>query len=217
MKLVCLSDTHGYHKKLTIPDGDFLIHVGDFSMRANRSTVCEFARWFKAQPHTHKIIVAGNHDVALEGDRRWALEEFAPAHYLAHERVILGGLTFFGSPFSPAIRDPSDWSFDYPPDSDRSRDLWDNIPKRIDVLITHGPPKGILDRVNDPHPGEDPNVGDVNLLRRVMEIQPRAHIFGHIHEGFGTYQHPTKRTRFFNVSVCDVNYKPTNPITIIDL
>lgn len=217
MKIVALSDTHGYHKKLTIPDGDFLIHVGDFAMRANRSTVYEFAQWFKAQPHAHKIIIAGNHDVCLEGDRRWAVEEFAPAHYLMHEKVTLGGLTFFGSPFSPAIYDPSDWSFDYPPNGTRSRDLWDNIPKGIDVLITHGPPKGILDLVKSPHPGEDPHVGDVNLLHRVMTIRPRVHLFGHIHEGYGTYQHPTVRTRFFNVSICNLDYRPVNPITVFDL
>ena len=217
MRLICLSDTHGYHKNLTIPDGDFLIHVGDFSMKANHSTVKEFSRWLNALPHAHKILVGGNHDVCLEGSRRWAQEEFAPAHYLMHEQLTLGGLSFFGSPYSPAIYDPSDWSFDYPPNGSRSHDLWDNIPKKIDVLITHGPPKGILDRVLTPHRGEDPNVGDVNLLRRVMEIQPRVHCFGHIHEGFGVYKHPTARTRFFNVCICDANYKPTNPVTVIDL
>jgi len=217
VKFVVLSDTHGYHKQLKVPDGDFLIHVGDFSMRANHTAVIEFARWMKSLPHKHKIIVAGNHDVCLEGDRLWAKEEFAPAHYLMHEKLTLDGFRFFGSPYSSAIREPSDWSFDYPPNGQRSKDLWEQIPKNLDVLITHGPPKGILDLVKFTHKGEEPNVGDVNLLRQVMEVEPRVHVFGHIHEGYGVYQHPTRRTRFFNVSICNLDYRPVNPITVFDL
>lgn len=217
MRLVAMSDTHGYHKRLTVPDGDFLIHVGDFSMRANRPAVCEFSRWFKALPHKHKIIVAGNHDVCLDGDRSWAQEEFAPAHYLVHEAATIGGLKIFGSPYSSSIFEPSPWAFDYDPTGPRSEALWSIIPKNLDILITHGPPKGVLDYVKMVNEGEEPHVGDVNLLYYVKQTKPKVHLFGHIHEGYGAYQPRWSTTKFYNVSVCDVGYKPVNPITVFDL
>ena len=219
MRLIVISDTHGFHKQLTIPDGDVLIHAGDFSMRANMPVVTEFASWFKTLPHKHKIITAGNHDMACEANRVLTAETFGSGvHYLVHQSVQIEGLNFFASPYSVAIHDPSPWCFDYQRDSTRARKLWDAIPTGTDVLITHGPPKGILDLVSDPYVGEDPNVGDVHLLRRVMEVKPNAHFFGHIHEGYGLYIHPiSPRTMFYNVSVCNVNYRPVNPITVFDM
>lgn len=218
MRLVCLSDTHGYHKRLTIPDGDVLIHAGDFSMRANKPVVSEFAMWFKSLPHKHKIITAGNHDMACEGSRMWTIDTFGPSvNYLVHQSVKIDELYFFASPYSPAIHDPSDWAFDYKRTSSRSRDLWDAIPMNTNVLITHGPPKGILDLVPVPLPGENPNVGDINLLSRVMDVKPKVHIFGHIHEGYGSYERELWATKFYNVCVCDGGYRPVNPVTVIDL
>jgi len=216
MRLVALSDTHGYHKKLTVPDGDILIYAGDFSMRARLSDVVLFANWLNSLPHEHKIIIPGNHDVYCEGDTDWARKEFSPAHYLLHSSVEVAGLRFFGSPYSSAIFEPSKWAFDYPPNGSQSKRLWSQIPTGTDILVTHGPPKNILDRVLYADPGEDPNVGDHFLMWNVARIQPRLHIFGHIHEGYGSCL-PEVGTHFYNVCVCDVEYKPVNPITVIDL
>lgn len=228
MRIIALSDTHGYHKRLTVPDGDLLIHAGDFSMRAKAHDVVEFARWFKALPHPHKIFVPGNHDMACEQDGSWAREEFAPAIYLEHEACEVMGYTIFGSAYSSAIYDPSPWFFDYQRYGSRSKDLCDQIPDHVDILITHGPPYGIGDLVPDPRVGEDPHVGDPNLLNRVKQTLPRIHIFGHIHEGYGVYRpdyvdmfgHNDPRefnVEFYNVCVCNGDYKPVNPITVIDL
>jgi Icc-related predicted phosphoesterase len=202
---------------LTIPDGDVLIHAGDFSMRAKHHDLIEFAKWFKSLPHQHKIFVPGNHDMVCESDSHWSRQEFSGVIYLDHSVTgRIPGLRVFGSPYSQAIYDPSPWFFDYQAGA-RSQELWRQIPDGIDVLITHGPPKGILDLVDEAHPGEDPHVGDVNLLHRVHEVKPKVHIFGHIHEGYGSYIREHLDTRFYNVCVCDVNYQPNNPITVIDL
>lgn len=219
MRLVCLSDTHGFHKSLKVPDGDILIHAGDFSMRAKTSHVVEFATWIKSLPHKHKIVVPGNHDMACETQEIWAREEFAPAIFLIHEYATVAGLQIFGSPYSSAISDPSDWCYDYPRYGERGRRLWRHIEpnRKLDILITHGPPHGIGDLVLNSHLGEDPNVGDVTLKRVVTEVNPKVHIFGHIHEGYGEYTIPTCDTKFYNVSVCTISYKPTNPIRVIDL
>ena len=215
MRVVALSDTHGFHHDLKIPDGDLLIHAGDFSMKATVDDVIEFSQWFNALPHKHKIIVAGNHDQYCEDDPLFCDVEFRPAIYLNHESCEVMGYKIFGSPYSSSIYEPSPWSFDYPRNGPLSQYLWAQIPDHLDVLITHGPPKGILDLVNDPHVDEDLHVGDMNLLNEVMNKLPRVHIVGHIHEGAGHYDGVV--TRFYNVCICDVRYNPTNPVTLIDI
>lgn len=217
MRIVALSDTHGYHNGLQVPDGDLLIHAGDFSMRANKLIVIEFANWFKSLPHKHKIVISGNHDAACDGRLPWAREVFSPAIYLDHELCEVMGYSIFASPYTSSIYEPSPWFFDYPRYGERSKELWDQLPDYLDLLITHGPPHGIMDLVPFIHPGEDPHVGDENLLNRVKQILPRIHIFGHIHEGHGSYVHDIWSTKFYNVCVCDGDYRPVNPITVIDL
>lgn len=216
MRIVALSDTHGHHKKMTIPDGDLLIYAGDFSMCARLNDVVEFAAWLKALPHEHKIVIPGNHDLYCEGEFQWAREEFFPAEYLMHMPTEIAGYRIFGSPYSSSIFEPSRWVFDYPRDGPRSRQLWEHIPDGTDILVTHGPPKGILDRVLNVHQGEDPHVGDFYLKQVVERVRPKVHIFGHIHEGFGS-QVVEYGTSFYNVCVCNVYYKPLNPVTVIDL
>jgi Icc-related predicted phosphoesterase len=215
LRIVALSDTHGFHKNLTVPDGELLIHAGDFAMRAKKPHVVEFAEWFKSLPHPYKIIVPGNHDCYLDGHNYWGHELFAPAIYLDHEYCEVMGLKIFGSPYSSSIYEPSMWSFDYPREGFRSKELWDSITGKLDILITHGPPYGILDLVENAHVGEDPHVGDLNLLYAVERSAPMIHLFGHIHECHGTTDN--ERTKFYNVSVCNLQYKPVNPITVIDL
>lgn len=215
LRIVALSDTHGYHNRLTIPDGDVLVYAGDFSMRAKLNDTVDFAAWFNALPHTHKIMIPGNHDMYCEQATEYARQEFAPAIFLDHQECEVMGYRFFGSPYSSCIFEPSIWHFDYPPLGEKAHRLWESIPAGIDVLITHGPPKGILDRVDSVHPGEDPNVGDPILLKNVKRVNPKVHIFGHIHEGYGAYYDGW--TKFHNVCVCTVQYKPHNPITVIDL
>jgi Calcineurin-like phosphoesterase len=51
----------------------------------------------------------------------------------------------------------------------------------VDIMITHGPPRGILDRVR----GSNESVGCDHLMRAVVRARPRLHVFGHIHEGYG--------------------------------
>ena len=238
MRIVACSDTHGFHRKLSIPDGDVFIHVGDFSMQAKVSHVKEFAEWVNALPHAKKIVVAGNHDIAASTmGKSWVKSEFFPAFYLDHEFLQIGDVNFFGSPYSSAIRDPSDWVFDYPRFGERGERLWNailDVPK-LDVLITHGPPYSIGDRVLYSHVGEDPCVGDHTLYNVVRVKQPKVHLFGHIHEGYGRHerevmfadlgwfekraacQETVNKTVFYNVSVCDVDYRPSNKVTVIDL
>ncbi|GGC59985.1 hypothetical protein GCM10011387_12020 [Pedobacter quisquiliarum] len=80
---------------------------------------------------------------------------------------------------------------------------WKLIPANTDVLVTHGPPMGILDQV-----GLNDNAGCADLLRHVKRIKPKFHIFGHIH---GSYEHySTPVTQFINASIVDDNYDVRN-------
>ena len=218
MRIVALSDIHGFHDRVSIPDGDVFICGGDFSMRAKHHHVVEFARWVNSLPHQHKIVVPGNHDMACECHETWAKEEFSPSVFLKHEFQDVGGLKVFGSAYSSSIYEPSRWCYDYPRYGERGKQLWNSIRNtpEIDVLITHGPPYGFGDLVKSVHKGEDPHVGDQTLLNVVNDLKPKVHIFGHIHEGYGVYSNE-HGTQFFNVCVCNVDYEPVNPVTVIDL
>ena len=86
---------------------------------------------------------------------------------------------------------------------------WAQIPRGLDVLITHGPPYGILDQTT---PAEE-HLGCVELLEAVKAKKPRVHIFGHIHGGAGAYEN--RDTRFINAAHFDEQYQAAEPAGIL--
>src|ERR1039458_8925036 len=73
VRIVCISDTHELHRELTVPDGDLLIHAGDFTFFSKRpSMLRDFDDWLGELPHRYKIIVPGNHEYILEEPRNRA-------------------------------------------------------------------------------------------------------------------------------------------------
>lgn len=205
MKIFAISDTHGRHEQVQIPEGtDMIIHAGDFSNvkspALNHNEVNLFLIWLEQQPVKYKVIIAGNHDTSIES-RFINKEDFQNRNiiYLEHELVEIEGIKIFGSPYTPEF---CNWAFN------RARNkigrIWDTIPDDIDILITHGPPKSILDSASrDRHVSE--HVGCSALLKRVLKIQPKYHIFGHIHDNEdnlnnGTFKFAEYKTIFANVS-----------------
>ncbi|MFY9341358.1 MAG: metallophosphatase domain-containing protein [Planctomycetota bacterium] len=206
MRIVCLSDTHDLHDQLTVPDGDLLIHAGDATMRGTLPQIANFDRWLARLPHRHKVVIAGNHDWLFERDPALARSLIGHAVYLQDQEATIGGLRIWGSPWQPWFYD---WAFNLP----RGPQLaakWQLCPASVDVLITHGPPAGILDRTEG---GDD--VGCEDLLRELLRIRPRLHVFGHIHEGYGTVERDG--TRFVNASNCTARYRPLQPPIVVDL
>ena len=208
MKIVAISDTHGRHADIVLPKGDLLIHAGDVSSRGTRAQVTDFIDWYARQPHKHKIFIAGNHDFFFEKADVQEIKELIPEgiSYLNDSGVEIEGVKFWGSPVTP-------WFYNWAFNRDRGAEIkqhWDLIPEDTQVLITHGPPSKILDKTVR---GE--LTGCEELLSTVLRINPRYHIFGHIHEGQGSYTH--KETSFFNVSVLDHHYKVQHPPTIIEI
>jgi len=224
-RLVCISDTHNLHEKLELPEGDVLIHAGDFSMLGHVKETIRFIRWFAEQPHKHKILIAGNHDVTLDKGfyqaswqrfhrfmedqhsiKNYLLREES-IHYLEDSSVTLDGIKFYGSPYQPAF---GGWAFNV----NRGlpiRAVWSAIPDDTDVLITHGPPAGYGDTLDN---GE--SVGCEDLLQEITErVKPRVHVFGHIHEGYGITNN--EHTTFINPCSCNSRYKIANAPIIFDL
>ena len=72
-RIVVISDTHGKHSPLILPDGDILVHCGDFCGRGQYQDALRFIGWFQSQPHKHKIFIAGNHDLVFEQGSHYEL------------------------------------------------------------------------------------------------------------------------------------------------
>ena len=203
MKLVIISDTHNRHNEITIPDGDVLIHAGDSTMMGYRKESDNFYEWFNNLPHKRKILIAGNHDfnwerVASEGPfDRYNELNYTRIDYLFDSGIEIQGVKFWGSPFVPEI---GHWAFMYK----RPTDRWNQIPDGTDVLITHGPPQGILDR---PY-GDYEHVGCKDLVDKVLQLKPKLHIFGHIHGDAGIKEF--NETTFINASIVGEDYKVRN-------
>lgn len=208
MKIVAISDTHRKYRQVRVPDGDVLIHSGDVDLW-NGDDVFDFCEWFEAQPHSYKILVPGNHDkVAFEKEMIKRMFN-GDMNYLVDSGCTIEGKVFWGSPYTPVFMN---WFFM----ANRGDDIkkhWDKMPENVDVLVTHGPPYGILDEVlvgyGDHHKGCE------ELLKRVMEVKPKVHIFGHIHCGYGV--EIVKKIKFVNASVLDEDYQIHNDPVVIEV
>lgn len=222
-KLVCISDTHGCLPG-NLPDGDILIHAGDWCAHSTFDEVREFLMWFERQPHKHRVFIAGNHDRITESHSmafRGLREKYAPTcHYLQDSEVNCDGLTIWGSPVSPRFYN---WAWN----RDRGEDIrrhWDLIPTHIDVLITHGPPFGFLDLSNNWNEATgkkfDDHLGCRDLLDAMYRVKPLVHIFGHIHGSGGKqveYIHDCgHRTRLVNASLMDEAYIPNHKPVVVN-
>ena len=195
-----------------MPDGDFLIHAGDLTSSGKLAQTLEAAAWLDAQAdrYKHVVAIAGNHDWALQAFMTEKREDvakklFGRAHYLRDEGITLDGLHLYGSPWSPTF---FDWAFN----ADRGvtiKRYWDMIPSYADVVLTHAPMMGVLDRVGNQH------VGCADLRVAIEHVRPRLHVSGHIHCGYGI--ETIKETTCVNASVCNEQYQVVNPPRVICL
>ena len=207
LKFVVIGDTHGRHRYIKLPPGDVLLHTGDITYRGKKSEVEDFLQWFSQQAFAHKIFIAGNHDFYFERATGDDIRSIIPEGitYLNDSGITIGDVPIWGSPVTPKF---FNWAFNRTR-GEAIRRHWQRIPAGTKILITHGPPFGILDQlVNDEH------VGCKDLLQTVQAIRPEVHLFGHIHESYGTTKH--FGIRFINASLMNENYDLVNkPILFV--
>ena len=215
-KIVAISDTHELHRKLEIPDGDVLIHCGDIINSYNDKALIDFINWMSDLPHKHKIVIPGNHDMILDPVNKnytpnlfEELFERNKIHYLLHNSVVLDDLKFHGTSWIPSL---PGWAF-----YDGNRNRFQNIPDDTNILITHSPPYKIRDWSETPW-GKD-HYGSGHLLNKINELKTlnnlKAHFFGHCHQAYGI--HENDGIKFVNAAICNENYRPLNPIQIVDI
>lgn len=225
VRFVCISDTHSAIERMRhpIPDGDVLIHAGDFTRRGYTEEVDAFSTFLGTLPHRHKLVIAGNHELTFDPhtvNHGMSCTEAAcneavaqikrrlvNCTYLQDAPATVCGVQVYGSPWQPRFHN---WAFNLQR-GQALLDKWNCIPADTDVLVTHTPPVGhgdycVLNR----------HVGCVELLNVVQNrVRPRYHVFGHIHEGYGTTT--DGETMFVNAAICDFRYKPVNAPIIFDV
>lgn len=213
MRIVCISDTHGKYRKIKrIPDGDVLIHAGDSLGAGGTYNLSILNEWLGTLPHEHKILIAGNHDWCFQNHPEKARATVTNAVYLEDSGISIDGFDFWGSPWTPRFHDMA-FNLDR---GEPLKKVWQQIPDNIDVLITHGPPAGVRDTVATPF-GEE-RVGCVDLRSRLVELRKlKAHVFGHVHEGYGSEVWEDRGLRFVNASICNRWFQPSNPPIVFDL
>ena len=208
LKIIAISDTHGQHDKLALPDGDLLIHAGDISNKGEDFEIKQFLMWFSKQPFKDKIFIAGNHDFFFERCSVAEIEEIMPNGiiYLKDSGVEISGIKFWGSPVTPWFMN---WAFNRRRGHEIARH-WDLIPNDTDILITHGPMFRRLDKNK-----EGQHVGCKDLFLRSQALNLKAHVFGHIHQDYGTIERQS--VKFLNASVVNENYELVNNPLVFDI
>ena len=204
MKVVVISDVHGKWKQLTVPDCDLLISTGDYSFKGEHSMINDFHKWLNMQPAKHIISGQGNHEKAVELNfdfcKQIALKKCPRAHFIDEGLIEIEGKRIW---YSAITRFFHNWAWNRHPGADIQRH-WDLIPNNLDIIATHGPCYGILDYVT--HNGVVRNLGDPQLLQKVLEVKPKVFVSGHIHY-CGGISKEVEGITFINASNCGEDYR----------
>lgn len=210
MRICIISDTHGCHHSLMLPKADMLIHAGDFTSLGTPKEILDFNKWLGKQDFDYKVVISGNHD-------RFMVKMpslLSNAVYLQDSGIELGGLKIWGSPWTPEFG--HSWAFNL--DKKQQETHWQKVPLGLDILLTHGPPKGIMDvvdRYDFDGTKYQSSEGDQYLMNEILCKTPRYHVFGHIHECHGELE--LGKTRFINASIMNENYQALNKPIILDI
>ena len=212
MKIDCVADLHGH--KPNLPGGDLLIIAGDLTSRHTIREFELFVQWLNTLDYAHKIIIGGNHDTPLVKEGASLFKWAKDCQYLLDEGTEIESvsdcnrLKIWGTPWTPWFHgvNPNCKAF---MKSDHDLQKYFNlIPEGLDILITHGPMRHILDANYDGYA-----CGSQALREAVDRARPRFHVFGHIHEQGNNqlmYKHEGLNTWCVNCSYVDENYKPVN-------
>lgn len=194
VRCVCVSDLHEKHRSVDVPAGDLLLVAGDlllinrhFSTAYSEQKLADIAEWMRSLPFKYKVLIAGNHDVAMEDLGAERVQEiFNDCTYLHDNGFQADGLSVWGTPYSRG--DSKNSAFQSDGDMRLSA-----IPENCDVLLTHGPlPKNVLSTKS-----------------------PRLHVSGHIHRKYGVRCEGA--TLCVNASIMDGRYNPSHVPVVVDI
>jgi Icc-related predicted phosphoesterase len=183
--VACISDTHGKHRDVYVPDADVLIHAGDFTHFGKIDDAVDFNDWLGTLPHQHKIVINGNH----ETNAPWKDDTssiLSNATFLVNSSVTIRvgarNVRIFGTQFYWPMCTPN-------PHYDKVTD------DSIDVIVCHSPVSGVL----------DDGMGCKMLAGMVNRLKPRLVVSGHIHQSHGVRTGPGEVT-YVNAANCKGGY-----------
>jgi predicted phosphohydrolase len=211
LRVVCISDTHCISHPKDLPDGDILIHAGDLSLIGEIHEIQHALGWLRRFPHKWKFFIGGNHDNALVNfgvepfrEQLSPYKDRTPIRYL-NGLYRIPEFTLFGSASQPVKsvyrHGARAFMVEHGPDAR----FWGLAP-HCDILVSHCPPMGILD-LDD--------YGAASIRTYVNSVKPKLHVFGHVHEGYGTQYNG--ETQFVNAALLDGQYKPTHEPTVVEI
>ena len=215
MKTFLISDTHGHHRQVIIPEGtECIIHSGDSTnwhdWLRNQPEFEDFLDWFTNIDVKYKVLIPGNHDA-------WALKKYNVDKvkergiiFNEHGYESVNDRLMFLSAYTPTF---GNWHF--MKDRQKLSRYWEELIEGIDVLVTHGPPKGILDIARKYYGKKEEGryygevmefCGDNALFKHVNRVNPKVHTFGHIHNNddiinYGSRTISGLDTIFYNASM----------------
>jgi Icc-related predicted phosphoesterase len=213
MKITCVADLHGHYPKL--PGGDLLIVAGDLTAGDGLEQWEQFNAWLSGAKYECVVVIGGNHDNRLQQEPDLLAGELSAAiTYLCDSGTIFAGLHIWGSPWTRRFdgENPDCLAFTCDTD-DQLAAKWACIPEDTNILITHCPPWGLGDAVEE---GDKLlSVGSRSLLKRIEQLKSlRLCVFGHIHEGYGIWS-GADGPQLVNASHMDGRYRPVNaPIEV---
>lgn len=201
-----------------------IIHSGDFSNpknpALNYNEATQFLVWYDdIKDVKYKLLICGNHDTSFESGLidKHALKLFYPSiTYLLHKTIEIEGIKIFGSPYTPEF---NSWAFNVK----RAKlfKYWEQIEEGTDIVVTHGPPMGVLDLASRQDESGYEQVGCRSLMKHIERVKPKFHIFGHVHSEKGIYNAGTRTisgldTVFVNASMLELrsNQKVNNGFII---
>jgi len=212
--IVCISDTHTAHKRVVVPDGDILVHAGDFCGRGDPLEVGSFLDWIEDLPHKVKLVVPGNHDICVYEDEyvRGEFKKSGVVLLIDEEHTDMrSGLTFYGVPWTPDFF-PDNWVFQYSQAGCTPEEIWNKVPPGTDIIISHGPPHGCADQII-PHVNQ--HLGSEVMRDCIHDMKDTllGVICGHIHGGYGHHSYDATDPNAVNIINASINteaYMPTN-------
>jgi len=220
MIIDAVSDLHGFYPKLE--GGDLLIVSGDLTGRDTKDEFLYFHEWVTQQLYKKTIIISGNHDnYCVKGypfyNRIFAVDEMVMPYndieYLCDSGTEFEGLKIWGSPWSKTFEGMNPHCKAFTVDTEEElAEKWALIPDDIEILVTHSPPYGILDKII-----EGDHVGSKSLQMELFKrLKPKLLVCGHIHESYGIEPSGDIVEKAINASHVNENYEPVNkPIRVI--
>jgi hypothetical protein len=207
-----MSDTQGRERSIpNIESGDVLVHTGNFSKNCSHEELLDFRKFLDEVAHPHKLVVAGNKDISLQleyykkfgslwHESLFKDPGFDPGAYSEACRIVVTTPSF---PFYLYLDDCTStieindvicrvygapWQKFGKTSKEEMVAKWNKIPGNLDVLVTHIPPYGILDKLKCEKGSDGATVshcGDEALLDAVRRAKPRIHVFGHAPSSYG--------------------------------